>query len=80
MNFCPYCKKSIQSQWSYCHHCNKPLIVNFKQNLTKESSNYSVNKSIHFSFESNLLDSELKTTHSLLDFNTIEKNNFKTQL
>jgi len=28
MKTCPYCKQYIEDHWSYCHHCNKPLIVN----------------------------------------------------
>ena len=28
MNSCPHCKKAIEVNWSYCHHCDKPLIVN----------------------------------------------------
>ena len=25
---CPFCKKPIESYWSYCQYCNKPLIIN----------------------------------------------------
>jgi len=35
MKSCPYCKKEINVNWSFCHHCNKPLIVN----LNKEVGN-----------------------------------------
>jgi tetratricopeptide (TPR) repeat protein len=33
MKTCPYCKKPIQSNWSYCRNCNKPLITNLESNL-----------------------------------------------
>ncbi|MFW9827747.1 MAG: tetratricopeptide repeat protein [Candidatus Thorarchaeota archaeon] len=33
MKTCPYCKKPIQSSWSYCRNCNKPLIINLESNL-----------------------------------------------
>ena len=30
MSHCPYCKEPIEENWSFCHHCNKPLIVNIR--------------------------------------------------
>ncbi len=35
MKSCPYCKKEINVNWSYCHHCNKPLIVNLNKEIGK---------------------------------------------
>lgn len=31
MKYCPYCKKTIEDHWSYCHHCDKPLIVDLER-------------------------------------------------
>ncbi len=31
MNHCPYCKKTVVQEWSYCHYCNKPLLYNIHQ-------------------------------------------------
>lgn len=36
MKSCPYCKKEININWSYCHHCNKPLIVNLNKEIGKQ--------------------------------------------
>ena len=36
MKSCPYCKKEINVNWSYCHHCNKPLIVNLNKEIGKQ--------------------------------------------
>ncbi|MFX1257827.1 MAG: tetratricopeptide repeat protein [Promethearchaeota archaeon] len=30
MKTCPYCNQPIEADWSYCHFCNKPLIVNIE--------------------------------------------------
>ena len=48
MKSCPYCKKEINVNWSYCHHCNKPLIVNLNKEIGKqkiesrETNSYSI--------------------------------------
>ena len=31
MSYCPYCKKKIELNWSFCHHCGKPFIVNLEK-------------------------------------------------
>ncbi len=36
MKSCPYCKKEINVNWSYCHHCNKPLIVNLNKEIGRQ--------------------------------------------
>jgi len=33
MKTCPYCNSPIQSNWSYCRNCNKPLITNLEDAL-----------------------------------------------
>ncbi len=35
MNYCPFCKKRVEDHWSFCRHCNKPLIVNIKKKFTE---------------------------------------------
>ena len=35
MNNCPFCKEPIESYWTYCRNCNKPLITNIDDDLNK---------------------------------------------
>jgi len=35
MNNCPFCKEPIESSWTYCRNCNKPLITNIDDDLNK---------------------------------------------
>ncbi len=35
MPICHYCKREIESDWKYCHYCNKPLITNIDIDLNK---------------------------------------------
>lgn len=35
MKTCPYCGNSIESHWSYCRNCNKPLITNLEDTLDR---------------------------------------------
>ncbi len=35
MKSCPYCNNPIQDNWSYCRNCNKPLLVNLEDALTR---------------------------------------------
>ena len=35
MKYCPFCKKPIEQYWSYCRNCNKPLITNLDNELSK---------------------------------------------
>ena len=35
MNNCPFCKEPIESYWTYCRNCNKPLITNLDEELNK---------------------------------------------
>ena len=44
MSACPYCKKPIETGWSYCHHCNKPLIANLERNPLSSRDHYSYNQ------------------------------------
>ncbi|NVM16296.1 MAG: tetratricopeptide repeat protein [Candidatus Lokiarchaeota archaeon] len=37
MNNCPFCKEPIESYWTYCRNCNKPLITNIDEELNKRS-------------------------------------------
>ncbi|MFX1394882.1 MAG: tetratricopeptide repeat protein [Promethearchaeota archaeon] len=32
---CPYCGNYIESDWDYCQHCNKPLLVNLGEKRLK---------------------------------------------
>lgn len=36
-NRCPYCDMPINSEWRFCKHCNKPLIVNLKTTRTPKN-------------------------------------------
>ena len=33
MQNCPFCKEPIESYWTYCRNCNKPLITNIDDEL-----------------------------------------------
>ncbi|MFX1320872.1 MAG: tetratricopeptide repeat protein [Promethearchaeota archaeon] len=35
MKTCPYCKKYIEDHWKYCYNCNKPLITNIDDDLSR---------------------------------------------
>lgn len=35
MNNCPFCKEPIESYWTYCRNCNKPLITDINDDLRK---------------------------------------------
>jgi tetratricopeptide (TPR) repeat protein len=35
MNNCPFCKEPIESYWTYCRNCNKPLITNIDDELDR---------------------------------------------
>lgn len=35
MTNCPFCKEPIESYWTYCRNCNKPLITNLDEELNK---------------------------------------------
>ncbi len=35
MNNCPFCKEPIESYWTYCRNCNKPLITNINDVVNK---------------------------------------------
>lgn len=35
MKTCPYCKKYIEDHWKYCYNCNKPLITNIENDLSR---------------------------------------------
>ena len=37
MNNCPFCKEPIESYWTYCRNCNKPLITNIDEELNRRS-------------------------------------------
>ncbi|MFX1340248.1 MAG: tetratricopeptide repeat protein [Promethearchaeota archaeon] len=67
MKNCPYCKKPLQEHWSYCHHCNKPLIVDLQnQEVLDVVSPYS--------------NSDLKANVRLYDFNLINMNEIDSDI
>ncbi|TFG05110.1 MAG: tetratricopeptide repeat protein [Promethearchaeota archaeon] len=73
MHFCPYCKKTVRSEWSYCHHCNKPLIVNLKENLNHDSPKDLINESAYFHEDLYSSNANLKADSSLFDHGIIEE-------
>ena len=47
MNNCPFCKQPIESYWTYCRNCNKPLITNIDDELSKRLFSHSDGASYH---------------------------------
>lgn len=39
MKNCPYCNEIIEDNWTFCHYCDKPLIVNIDRNLDRSIGN-----------------------------------------
>ncbi len=66
MKNCPYCKKPLQEHWSYCQHCNKPLIVNLQDQRFLDSDI----PDFHVEPYSNL---DLKANERLYDFNLVQE-------
>lgn len=59
MKTCPYCRKYIEDHWKYCHNCNKPLITNIENNLSR-SSKHLYNEPLHFSSDLEKLEESNK--------------------
>ena len=57
MKSCPYCKITIEDHWSYCPHCNKPLIVNLQNKLKRTGKQIFDNKSEFYNDKTNLISS-----------------------
>jgi tetratricopeptide (TPR) repeat protein len=38
MKLCPYCNQHVEEHWSFCHNCNKPLIIDLESNFAATSS------------------------------------------
>ncbi|MFX0041625.1 MAG: tetratricopeptide repeat protein [Candidatus Hodarchaeota archaeon] len=69
MKTCPYCKNIIEDHWKYCYNCNKPLITNIENDLSK-SLKSSFIEPLHYStdleelegsykyYEKNIIDEE----------------------
>jgi tetratricopeptide (TPR) repeat protein len=66
MNNCPFCKQPIESYWTYCRNCNKPLITNIDDELSKRLFSHSDGASYHSdgfeeeeeSYDVNVVDDE----------------------
>ena len=63
MKSCPYCNSSVEDSWSYCRHCNKPLITHVKSTPIRQSPK-------HFT-ESVSMQSLQAEEEELYDFNII---------
>ncbi len=70
MNYCPYCEKPVEDYWSYCHHCNKPLIANLYNNPNR-SINQTLNDEPFFYDDSMSFHSIVHTEEELFDINDI---------
>ena len=60
MKICPYCGQSVADNWSYCHNCNKPLIVNI---------NFESNRR-----ESHIYDKDIGEIYDIQGENEVENN------
>ncbi len=73
MKICPYCKNPLQEHWSYCSHCNKPLIVNLQNQEFLDNI-------IHNSIGSPYSNSDLKANERLYDFNLIQEDEIDSNI
>jgi len=55
MKTCPYCNKDIEDHWKYCYNCNKPLITNIENDLSR-SLKHPYIETLHSSFDSEDLE------------------------
>jgi len=46
MKLCPYCQRPIDEKWRFCHHCNKPLLTSYTNELPI-SSTYQYQRNIN---------------------------------
>jgi len=65
MNNCPFCKEPIESYWTYCRNCNKPLITNIDDDLNKRlfspyngASHHSTDIEEEDHYDINIIDDE----------------------
>ena len=73
MNNCPFCKKPIESYWTYCRNCNKPLITN----IDEEPNNRLFTHYDGISYHSN--DSE-EEEEDFFDINVIDDESIELEL
>ena len=72
MNNCPFCKQPIESYWTYCRNCNKPLITDISEELNKRI--FSPYDGVHY--HSNDIDEEAQ----YYDINVIDDESIELEL
>ncbi|MFX1314982.1 MAG: tetratricopeptide repeat protein [Promethearchaeota archaeon] len=74
MKTCPYCKKVIEDHWKYCYHCNKPLITNIENELSRSLMNSYI-EPLHYSSEiEEQVNDELNYSNNFINNDEIERN------
>ncbi|TFG09694.1 MAG: tetratricopeptide repeat protein, partial [Promethearchaeota archaeon] len=80
MKKCPYCNNPIEEHWPYCHHCNKPLIVNVrKQDHFTNEQFHDDNINYNFNYSYSNHEHEVNRSFYDLKLNTDEQFEVKIQ-
>jgi len=79
MKKCPYCNNLIQEYWSYCHHCDKPLLVNV-QNQDRITDGHLYDDKIDYNINYSYSTYEPKANRSLYDINLNIDENFDAKI
>ncbi|MFX1410723.1 MAG: tetratricopeptide repeat protein [Promethearchaeota archaeon] len=74
MKTCPYCKKIIEDYWKYCYHCNKPLITNIENELSRSLKNSYAEPLNYRSEMEELENDEQYYTNNFINDEEIERN------
>lgn len=73
MKTCPYCKKYIEDHWKYCYNCNKPLITNIENDLSR-SLKHPYIEPLHYSSDlEELVEDDLPYDNIIITDEEIER-------
>ena len=72
MKNCPYCNEIIGDNWTFCHYCDKPLIVNIDRSLDRSIGEKIVMQNQYYQEEDRAFDDEIEQSIKEIDA-SIEK-------
>jgi len=72
MNNCPFCREPIESYWTYCRNCNKPLITNIDDEINKRSFSHYDSISSH--------SNDIEEEEDYYDINVIDDDSIEYEL